>query len=100
MRRWDAHSHSGVCSFPALRPSGFACCSPLPLCSAPYMQREVEDLARSKEFNNLCPYYLDLQDEVLRMQVGAGGAALSVPAPRCLFFWRSRRPSCCDGWPV
>ena len=50
------------------------------------MQREVEDLARSKEFNNLCPYYLDLQDEVLRMQVGAGGAALSVPAPRCLFF--------------
>lgn len=38
-------------------------------CSQPYSQRDVEDLARHKDVTTLSPFYLDLQDEVLRIQV-------------------------------
>ncbi|KAL4425766.1 hypothetical protein ABPG75_009782 [Micractinium tetrahymenae] len=36
--------------------------------SQPYSQRDVEDLARHKDVTTLSPFYLDLQDEVLRIQ--------------------------------
>ena len=46
---------------------------PLPcLCSPPYGQREVEELCRQRDIASLAPFYLDLQDEVLRAQVGSG----------------------------
>ena len=45
----------------------------LPLwCSQPYSQRDVEELARQRDISSLSPFYLDLQDEVLRIQASIG----------------------------
>lgn len=46
-----------------------------PARSQPYAQREVEELGRLKDITALAPFYLDLQDEVLRIQVGGWLAA-------------------------
>lgn len=50
--------------------------SPPPLSSAtarsqPFTQRDVDELCRQKDITSLSPFYLDLQDEVLRVQVGS-----------------------------
>lgn len=36
--------------------------------SQPYSQRDVEELCRQRDITSLSPFYLDLQDEVLRIQ--------------------------------
>ncbi|KAL4859888.1 hypothetical protein ACK3TF_000143 [Chlorella vulgaris] len=36
--------------------------------SQPYSQRDVEELVRQRDITSLSPFYLDLQDEVLRIQ--------------------------------
>lgn len=39
-------------------------------CSQPYSQRDVEELVRQRDIASLSPFYIDLQDEVLRIQAG------------------------------
>jgi hypothetical protein len=54
----------------------------LPLwCSQPYSQRDVEELARQRDISSLSPFYLDLQDEVLRIQ-----ASIGCVVWMCVFF--------------
>ena len=54
----------------------------LPLwCSQPYSQRDVEELARQRDISSLSPFYLDLQDEVLRIQASIGSVVWM-----CVFF--------------
>ncbi len=50
----------------------------LPPRSQPFTQRDVEELCRQKDITSLSPFYLDLQDEVLRIQVNSRGACVLV----------------------
>lgn len=50
--------------------------------SQPYLQRDVEELLKQRDVDRLSPFYLDLQDEVLRIQVWP--IVLRRPCPHAL----------------